>query len=192
MCASQLLAGGEQAWGPAPAVVPQPRFLRVLRAELAQLHDERLRALGELAFVIVSETLITGALAGLPQDERVHSAVRVVLAEHHREEAYHHAVYSSVMGLLWSQLDPADRSVIGPLFARFIRAFLDPDVEAETTWLTLLGYTNGLAQDIVRECESRVSAMRAQAAVPTIRHLRRHGVLDTAAAADALHALQLL
>jgi hypothetical protein len=192
MCASQLLAEGVQAWGPAQALVPKPRFLRILAAELARLPGERLRALGELTFVVVSETLITGALAGLPKDERVYSAVRSVLAEHHREEAYHHAVYSNVMGVMWSQLDPADRAVIGPLFARFIRAFLDPDVEAEASWLTALGYAPALAQDIVKECEWRVAALRAQSAMPTIRHLRSHGVLDTPAAADALQALQLL
>src|SRR5215468_5435030 len=75
-----------------PLVPSQPRFLRGLE-ELggdlpADFADDLL-----IAFVSISETLITSILRAIPHDRRVVSAVRNTVRDHATDEARHHSYY---------------------------------------------------------------------------------------------------
>jgi len=154
------------------------------------------RHLADTAFVSVSETLITGALLRVPRDERVIERVREVLGEHAREEAYHHAIFSQVIGVMWEQLDVDERDLVGPLFAEFIDAFLRPDRRAEGDALKAIGFTAEEAKRILLESgEDGAEETRrtlAKAASPTIRAMRQHRLLEHATTTDRLQKLGLL
>src|SRR3569833_620289 len=52
----------------------------------------------------VSETLITGTLAGVPNDDKVASVVRNTLRNHAEDEARHNAYFSKAIEVVWPQL----------------------------------------------------------------------------------------
>lgn len=194
-CAGDLTDDLQKAIGVAPARRRRPAFLEVLRITKASLSPAQQR-LADMAFTCVSETLITGSLLKVPHEERVIARVREVLGEHAREEAFHHGIFSQVIGVMWSQLGPAERDAVGPLFALFIAAFLRPDTLAELDALEATGFTADEAKRILEETredgaeEARRTLWRA--ASPTIRAMRQHGLLGHAATVETLEMLELL
>lgn len=115
------------ASGVAPDPGYHPACLTQLDALLAGVPQSR-RAMVELVFCIVSETLISGVLGRLPRDERVMSGVRLLVADHAFDEGWHHAYFVKVLQFLWPRLDLAERRELGSLIPRFIESFLAPDL----------------------------------------------------------------
>ncbi len=194
-CADDLRANIRSAVGVEPCRTRTPMFQNVLRVVKAALPDGY-DVLADLTFSCVSETLITGSLNKVPHDTAVLPLVREVLREHAREEGYHHSIFAQVIGVKWDQLTPAQRDVVGPLYAIFISAFLQPDTLAELDALESAGYMVVEAQRIVEETrEASTEETRRQlwkAASPTVRCMQQHGLLDHAATRESLEMMELL
>jgi hypothetical protein len=194
-CAGDLKLDLMQTTAVVPCRSRTPMFLQVLKIIKASLTPDR-QHLADMLFTCVSETLITGALTTVPRDEQVLPKVRDVLGEHAREEAFHHAIFAQVIGVMWEQLSAADRDVAGPLFALFIAAFLQPDTLAELDGLEAAGFTADEARRIVEETrESGAAESRRllwKAASPTVRCMANHGLLDHAATRENLEMMDLL
>jgi P-aminobenzoate N-oxygenase AurF len=170
-----------------------PSFLRTLGAAQETL-DGKFKPLALLVFTCVSETLITSSLASVPADERVIRAIRDVIMDHARDEAKHHSYFSCFMDTMWAQLTPAERDVIGPLFARFIGTFLSNDADAESDWLEAAGFGAAERKRVVTESYEAIDLRKIhrQAAKPTLMLMNRFGMLDHRATADALAAAGLV
>src|SRR5262249_1512979 len=113
--------------GVTPPPARRPAFLLALD-DIKASHDRALRPLLILFFAIVSETLITGTLTRVPNDERVVAGVRKIFGDHAQDEACHHSYFAEVLLRCWPQLSPSERAVIGPMLPRFIALFLSPDL----------------------------------------------------------------
>ncbi len=134
-----------------PALSPLlPRFLRKLeeleKALPTEFADDLL-----IAFVSISETLITSILRGIPRDERVVSAVRNAVRDHSTDEARHHSYFVYVVHQHRASSTPDRREILGPLYAKLIRVFLDPDFDLCRAWLLEAGLDPHDAEVILRD-----------------------------------------
>jgi hypothetical protein len=84
-----------------PLTPSQPPFLRGL-AELEKALPTELADDLLIAFVSISETLITSILRGIPRDPRVVSAVRNTVRDHCIDEARHHSYFVYVVHQHWA------------------------------------------------------------------------------------------
>jgi hypothetical protein len=161
------------------------------RLEAGGAHIPAMSAgVAQLFFTIVSETLISGVLAAIPNDYRIVPAVREIIADHAVDEGVHHAYFANLLEFAWPQLPKCDRAAVALALPHFIRAFLDPDLAA----LAAILHDTGLASDEVGQVISdahppanTAATVRAGAQM-TMRHLRRVGVLDLAPAREAFAA----
>ncbi|WP_345942367.1 diiron oxygenase [Streptomyces sp. SID2888] len=96
----------QQRTGIVPRPLDEPYFLVRLRQILEELPDEH-RALAEMLFVIVSETLISSTLAEIPERPDVVAAVRGTTRDHALDEGRPHAYFAAFLRYLWGQLSPA-------------------------------------------------------------------------------------
>jgi len=160
-------------------LVGRPGFVEVLRDAKRQV-PHGLRPLVELCFAIVSETLISGVLSGIPADHSVVTAVRDSIADHAVDERKHHAYFTKVMEDFWPQLSSAEQRTLGPLFADFIVAFLRPDLRAQDTILRAMLLDPAESRQIVTDTHPPASTAAAirQAARYTMKLLARMGVLQ--------------
>jgi len=162
-----------------PLSPSQPRFLRGLeelgRGLPAEFADDLL-----IAFVSISETLITSILRGVPRDPRVVSAVRNTVRDHCTDESRHHSYFVYVVHQHRVSSAPHRREVLGPLYAKLIRLFLDPDLDLCRAWLLEAGLDGHDAEVVLRDYYSpeRVAASSRADAFPTLRLMERVGVLD--------------
>jgi P-aminobenzoate N-oxygenase AurF len=181
-----------QATGLVPDYHGTPRFLRQLRTLQRDLPSE-LIVLSELLFSVVSETLISTILAQIPKDERVVTAVRNIVADHAEDEGRHSAYFSQFFAYLWPQLSCEQRSVLGPLLPRFIRTFLEPDLEAVGRGLARYPLEHDQVRTVLEQCypTARIAADARQAAKGTLRLFEHSGVLDDPRIADAFRACEL-
>jgi hypothetical protein len=176
-----------------PLTPSQPRFLRGLE-ELegglpTELADDLL-----IAFVSISETLITSILRGIPRDPRVVSAVRNTVRDHCIDEARHHSYFVDVVHQHWASSTPDRREIIGPLYAKLIRLFLDPDLDLCRAWLLEAGldtHNAGLVLQDYYSPERVVASVRADA-FPTVKLMERVGILDHSAARPAFVEQKLI
>jgi hypothetical protein len=173
--ADQIVA----ATGEQPVALPRPRFLTELD-RLSAGEDSSIRGLTSLFFTVVSETLISAILCGIPHDRRVVSAVRDTVADHAEDEGRHHAFYAKFFEYAWHQLGPAQRAAIGPLLPEFVTAFLAPDPGALTAVLAVapLGVetVRGIVEESTPAAEVRASIRKAASA--SLRMFTQNGVLD--------------
>jgi hypothetical protein len=176
-----------------PLVPSQPRFLRGLE-ELggdlpADFADDLL-----IAFVSISETLITSILRAIPHDRRVVSAVRNTVRDHATDEARHHSYYVYVVHQHWASSGPRQREILGPLYARLIRLFLDPDLDLCRAWLLEIGLDPHDAEIVLRDYYStdRLAAGVRAAAFPTLKLMERAAILDHPTARSAFVELKLI
>lgn len=160
-----------------PRLPDQPFFLRRLTEIQAQVPAQD-RALVELLFVVISETLISATLAEVPDDTRVVTAVRETVSDHATDEGRHHAFFAIFLEILWSQLTAAERDRIGLLVPRLIDAFLQPDLSAIRAELADYGISDDHIDTVLGEvfAPEVVNAHRSLIA----RHaLRYFAELDT-------------
>ena len=163
-----------------PLLTPsQPPFLRGLeeleRSLPTEFADDLL-----IAFVSISETLITSILRGIPRDLRVVSAVRNTVRDHCIDEARHHSYFVYVVHQHWASITQDRREILGPLYARLIRLFLDPDLNLCRAWLLEAGLDPNDARIVLRDYYSpeRIAASLRADSFPTLKLMQRVGVLD--------------
>jgi hypothetical protein len=133
-----------------------------------------------IAFVCISETLITSILRGIPRDRRVVSAVRNTVRDHCIDEARHHSYFVYVVHQHWASIKPDRREILGPLYAKLIRLFLDPNLDLCRAWLLEAGLDPSDAEFVLRDYYSpeRVAAGIRADSFPTLKLMERVGVLD--------------
>ncbi|MFB6719447.1 diiron oxygenase [Kribbella sp. NPDC056345] len=180
----------ESISGVVAPTMAEPAFARTIRALKTTLRPD----LVDLCASVVSETLISGTLTQIPQDQRVAGFVRETLADHAEDERTHHAYFAQLMEIGWPQLDPESQQLAGPVFADLILAFLRPDLTAYRQMLTAMGFGERAAHAIVAEShpEDELLADVRRGARATLGLLRRTGVLRSARTADYFHLTGLL
>ena len=176
-----------------PPLASQPPFLRGLEELESRLPTEFADDL-LIAFVSISETLITSILRGIPRDPRVVSAVRNAVRDHFIDEARHHAYFVYVVHQHWASSTPARKEVLGPLYARLIRLFLDPDLDLCRAWLMEAGLEPLDAEAVLQDYYSpeRLAASRRADAFPTLKLMERVGILNHPAARSAFVEQKLI
>ncbi|WP_169542358.1 diiron oxygenase [Solirubrobacter soli] len=175
------------ATGVGPGVFEEPNFFRKLNGFQQGLSANEQR-LVMIFFTIVSETLISAILSGIPSDERVVMAVREVVADHDQDERRHSAYFSRLLEFAWPRLNKAQRAVIGPLLPEMVLAFLEPDFVAIAGNLRACGLTAEQIDQVMTESypPGMVKAGIRSASRATIRHFERVGVVDDPRTAEAL------
>ncbi len=175
--------------GIAARLPEEPFFLRRLRGIQDGLPAAE-RALAELLFVIVSETLISASLAEVPQREEVVPAVTGTIRDHAMDEGRHHAYFAHFLQRLWAQLRPAEREAAGRLVPCLMDAFLRPDIEALRLELAGYGLSAQETEQIAAEVYTpEVVAEHARAtSAQTRRYFADLGAFDSAAAQDEMAA----
>ncbi|MEW1758365.1 diiron oxygenase [Streptomyces cyaneofuscatus] len=176
-----------------PCTARQPYFLsrlEVLKAELGP----SLKPLADLFFTVVSETLISSILSGIPKDQRVCTAVRETIADHAEDEGRHHAYFVRFFEYAWPQLTPGQRDLIGCLLPEFTVAFLRPDVDATFDMLRFTGMDSESVRGVIEETypEARLQADMRAAAASTLRLFERNGVFESNKVADSFFRCGLL
>jgi para-aminobenzoate N-oxygenase AurF len=178
--------------GVGPSVFEEPHFFRKLTGfQEDRTADER--KLVMLFFTIVSETLISAILSGIPTDSRVVKAVREVVADHAQDEGRHHAYFSRLLEYTWPRLNKAHRALIGPLLPEMIMAFLEPDFVAIAGNLRACGLTAEQIDQVMTESYPPAliqAGIRADSRA-TIKHFERVGIVDDLRTAEALEASNL-
>ncbi|MFF4058894.1 diiron oxygenase [Streptomyces sp. NPDC001668] len=189
---ADLMRQTEARTGIAPRLPVEPYFLTRL-AMIQQEHPEW-RALAELVFVIVSETLISGSLGEVPDDPRVVPTVREVVRDHAMDEGRHHTYFALFLKELWAQSDPTERRVIGTLAPMMVDAFLRPDLPALREELTGYGLDRDTVEQVLAEVfpESLVRKTARDASQQTVQHFRRLGALDDPAIRAAFETYELV
>jgi len=162
-----------------PLTPSQPPFLRGLEELERDLPTEFADDL-LIAFVSVSETLITSLLSGIPRDARVVSAVRNTVRDHCTDEARHHSYFVYVVHQHWASSTPDRREILAPLYAKLIRLFLDPNVDLCRDCLLEAGLDPHDAEIVLRDYYSpeRIAASVRSDSFPTLKLMERVGVLD--------------
>lgn len=175
--------------GVGPSVFEEPNFFRKLKGFQQNLGADEQR-LVMIFFTIISETLISAILSGIPSDPRVVTAVRELVADHARDEGVHHAYFSRLLEFTWPRLNKAQRELIGPLLPEMILAFLEPDFVAIAGNLRACGLTAEQIDQVMTECypPATIRAGIRSASKVTIRHFERVGVVDDPRTAEALEA----
>ena len=178
-----------RATGVQPTLLTEPPFVR-RTAEARDGVEPSVRRLTNLFFAIVSETLISRILAGIPNDKRLPAPVRALVADHAADEGRHHAYFRSFLGYLWPRLSSRERQMFGSRVPEYIQIFLDPDVTSVIRMLREVGLTTGETALVVAESYPRHDRrldMRS-AASGTIRAFRDVGALDDPVIYDAFAA----
>ncbi|MFF4297730.1 diiron oxygenase [Streptomyces vinaceus] len=176
-----------------PRLPAQPYFLTRLE-QILQSCDQDLRPLVEILFVVVSETLISGNLADIPDDPGVLPMVSEVVRDHAVDEGRHHTYFAIFLRHLWGQLDERTRRRAGRYVPQLIETFLAPDTESIEAELRDYGMGRDQAAQVVAEVFSRetVLAFGQAAARQTVRHFAGLGVLEDPRTAEEFHRYGLL
>src|ERR1700733_6337174 len=135
----------------------EPQFLRILR-QVCKRRNDRVRRLLMVCFAIVSETLITAILSDIPKDVTVDGRIRDYVREHAKDEGRHHAFFAELLRYGWPRLPKRDQNLLGPHFATFTRAFLDPDLEWLPRFLGDNGFRAEAVDQIIEDCYPQAGA----------------------------------
>ncbi|WP_108869639.1 diiron oxygenase [Aquimarina aquimarini] len=104
----------------------EPMFLKELDAIILNQPKE-LEKMIKVFFVIISETLITGTLTGLPNDENVQKGIREFALDHATDEGKHHAYFKHFFEILWPKMPRELQITIGEQLPKMMLGFLNPD-----------------------------------------------------------------
>jgi hypothetical protein len=93
------------------------------------------------------------------------SAVRNTIRDHRADEARHHSYFVHVFHQHWASSAPDRGEILGPLYAKLIRLFLDPDLDLCRAWLLEAGLDPHDAAVVLQDYYSpeRVAASVAEA-----------------------------
>lgn len=181
------------ATGELPEAAGEPYFLTRLTTVKSEL-EPSMRPLADLFFTVVSETLISSILSGIPKDQRVFTAVRETIADHAEDEGRHHAYFARFFEYAWPQLTPGQQDLVGTLLPEFIVAFLQPDLAATSVVLRATGLGPEAVRGVVEETYplTRVQADMRAASAATLRLLERQRVFESDKVADSFFRSGLL
>jgi hypothetical protein len=180
LCAVDLAQQAEECSGVASRVdASLPKPFRDLN-RLVERTPDALRRSVELAFVIISETLVSSILTRSHLDPRVEPAIRQVILEHAQDEAVHQAYFADLTRLIWPLMDPSLRLHIGQLIPELILTFLRPDLGHIADALIGMGLLPQEAERVVSDCYPRAEILGAArfASTYTIGLFRSLGALD--------------
>lgn len=182
----------ELVTGIPPQLPDCPSFLRRL-GELADATPDRDRALMELVFVIVSETLISATLQEVPDHPDVAPAVREVIADHAIDEGRHHAFFAVFLKALWGRLTSEERLLVGLWVPRLIDAFLRPDIHALAAELAGYGLTADNVHEVIADVypATVIQAHQARMSRQTLRYFTELGAFNSAECVHELHTYGL-
>src|SRR5215469_10459272 len=128
-CAFDMLSQIREATQVEPHLPARPQFISRL-ADLAVHLDSETHTCRDILFCIISETLISSILSDIPQDTRLHGAVRAVIADHAEDEGKHHAYFHALLEYFWPSLTVDQQRELGRQIPMLIRIFLEPDYGA--------------------------------------------------------------
>ena len=176
-----------------PRHLHRPRFMKMLES-LCSGMDTTTQKIALIGFSTVSETLISSILDFIPNDPLVAPSVRGFVREHARDEGRHHIFFSDVLAYGWPRLAKANQDVLGPLLPRFVRWFLEPDLQWLTSFLQEEGFSPQQIERIVGESyvESEVSESIRLAARHSIDLFNEVGVFESDEAREAFSTLDLI
>jgi hypothetical protein len=179
LCAVDLARQVRRRTSMTPHLPDEPFFMRRLR-QIQEETPSEYRALTELLFVIVSETLISASLAEVPSDGEVDASVRETIRDHAADEGRHHAYFAVFLHHLWGQMEREERRLAALLLPRLMDAFLHPDLEATHLELTGYGLSAESSWEILDEVYSpAVLSEHARSTSRQTRHyLEEIGVFD--------------
>lgn len=170
----------------------QPLFVNALDQMIQELEPE-LEPLVILMFAMVSETLITGSLKKLPNDETVQQAVRDLADDHATDEGKHHAYFRDVCLYVWPRLPSELRRILGPLLPDMILTFLRQEPRTLESMLAHFPETFPNPREIAEEvagADTTHLGMQASAQ-PSLRMMRQNGVFEDPEVAAAFRARRL-
>ncbi|MET9889177.1 diiron oxygenase [Streptomyces sp. NPDC006465] len=172
---------------------PVPYFMARLERFLEETPQD-LRALTEILFVIVSETLISAQLSEMSNDPTVVPAVRETVRDHALDEGKHHAYFAVFLRHLWGQLPPTTRRRAALQVPRLIRIFIDPDVDSMESEIRGYGISRDGAKQIVGELfpDAAVDGYARGVAQQTVRHFASVGALNDAQVREEFAAYGLI
>ncbi|KQY55346.1 hypothetical protein ASD11_17540 [Aeromicrobium sp. Root495] len=172
---------------------PAPTFALQLDRVRDRLPD-RVQGVEGVLFAIVSETLISGILAGLPNDRRLPPAVRELVRDHAEDEGRHHAYFRQLLRYLWPALSIEDRAAVGPWLPEIIRIFLSPDFDQITHHVASLGLMPDAVAQVMAESlpADKVRTDIRTGSRSTVRYFAEAGVLDDPATHAAFEDAGLL
>jgi len=170
-----------------------PRSLTNLRELTASVPTTE-RWLWELAFAIVSETLISGVLSKLPHDKSVDSRVCDYVGAHAEDEGRHHQLFASILEHVWPQLTLSQQELCGPFVPVFMRWFLEPDHGPTIAFLQDQGFTSSAIERIIADSYPEPDVIEGirNGATAGIRHFERVGALFVPAIREAFEREGLL
>ncbi len=160
LCAADLAQQVVDLSGSAPVNRSRPQAFIELDALVASTSSDR-RPLLELAFVIVSETLISAILANAHADTRVAPAVRQVILEHAQDEAVHSTYFCDLTKIIWPQLSADMRTMMACAIPRLMTAFLSPDLAHHAHVLDHVGIGGEQTERILAESFPRHAVLDA-------------------------------
>ncbi|MFL6161957.1 MAG: diiron oxygenase [Jatrophihabitantaceae bacterium] len=192
-CHEFMLQVGQRT-GAVPAAITDPAFATELegaRQSFGQAH----RALADLAFACVSETLISGFLVSVPRDTRLPEPVRQIVADHASDEGRHHAYFRSFLKQLWPGLARDEKTLVGRHAPHFVRTFLAPDPAGANAALRQLQFgaadRAAILADVMDQWKANSRDAHALAASGTVRAFAEVGAFDLPEVRDAFRAAGL-
>lgn len=163
----------------------EPQFLNTLDTLISD-NELEFSNLIKLFFVIISETLITGTLIKLPNDDTVQQAIKDFASDHASDEGKHHAYFRQIFELVYPRLPKELRSKIGMLLPKMILAFLSPDQDILINILKkfpgMFANPTKIVNDIVNQ-EYVIKGI-IDSAAPTIKMLSENNVFEDRAILD--------
>ena len=122
------------------------------------------------------------------------SAVRNSVRDHFIDEAQHHSYFVYVVHQRGASTMPDRREILGPLYARLIRLFLDPDLDLCRACLLETGLDRRGTEVVLGDYYSseRVAASIRADSFPTLKLMERVGVLDHPTARPAFVEKKLI
>jgi P-aminobenzoate N-oxygenase AurF len=157
--------------------VAEPRFVSAL-AQTRRTFDPNVRHLVDLAFAVVSETLVSALLADIPYDRRLSRPVRELVSDHAADEGRHHAYFRSFLRWLWPQLTDTEHVLIGSRIPEFVHLFLAADLRSVTSILRASGLPAAEIKEIISDSYTKSSGTDLRiAARSTVRGFCEVGAL---------------
>jgi hypothetical protein len=114
--------------------------------------------------------------------------------DHCIDEARHYSYFVYVVHQHWASSTLDLREILGPLYAKLVRLFLDPDLDLCRAWLLEAGLDAHDADLVLQDYYSpeRVAASVRADSFPTLKLMERVGVLDHPAARRAFAERKLI
>lgn len=183
----------EAATGVKPLPYDFNEFLNRLNSARKAV-PSNLKQISALLTVIVFETLISSILNKIPKDRQVISAIRDMVADHADDEARHHAFFSSLFDVLWTQLSKKHQSILGPLLPHFIIKSLEPDYNSIRRRLVFYDLRPNEIEQIIAESypQQEVITGLKKTASATLRLFERNGLFEDSQTLDAFQSSGLL